>query len=451
MKLAFLPVVVLLLALPPVFAFNCNLLNSSQQSFCNDIMNSDFSTQEKDALMTLLVYTDREKPNHELVSFWNQQIKATTSPQNVSPINKGTIRNAWMKVFGVMPSVYDSALYVSDKGILQTEYNYTYQLPTGTASGDCKTDYSFYADRTFLNLSLNGKQFGNSRISNFDSLTKQNITFNAALNIKLDTKISHYKNTKYCCLTKKGSCIKWCTKCAFSSDQIITDELILSDNLPTKLFIYSINASVKGISRYSNNTKGELDFYNVSYISLIIDNSSFHKSSYVYDFNYSFSPYNFITLRATQFNQENTNGLFILNKNPSSIIFLTPNPRNCTLRLGDHFNNLDSSCTLNSNQINISVKSDKFYYNDNETINLTIIPNNVQVRVLYANKSYEGTKQISLIAVYPNNKISIFYNNVQTDIFVSVINQSHWFTALNLIIFFLMNFLIYKIIVRRRV
>jgi hypothetical protein len=451
MKSALLPMVVLLLVLPSAFAFQCSLLEISQQSFCNQIMQSNFTSQEKDALMTLLMYIDREKPNYELVSFWNQEIRASNPPQNVTITNKGTIRNAWMRIFGVMPSVIENnTFYVSNKGNLQAEYNYSYQLPSGTASGDCRTDYSFYADRTLLNTTLNGKQVGLSQVSNFDGLISKNATFESSLDIRLDTQVSHYKTTKYCCATRKSYCIKWCTKCSFSSNQIITDELILKDKLSATRYDLSPNVTINGLDRYSNNFKGKLNINNLTYLSLLIGNSSYERSSFVYDFNYSFYPYNFITLKANPIYQENTQGLFITNRSQDGLIFLSPNSKNCSLTFATHFNSYKQDCILEADKINLTLKTDKFHYLDNETINLTIIPEDILVNVTYGNGTFSGKGSIFLKARYPNNKISIIYKDYETDVFINVINQSHWFTAVNLLIFILLNYLFYKIIVRKR-
>lgn len=449
MKLALLLTAVLLV-LPSAFAFNCNMLNVSQQELCNQISVSNYTADEKEALITLLIYTDREKPNHDFVSFWNQQLNPTSAPQNVQVTNQGTIKNAWMRIFGIMPSVLeDSTLYCSSSGTLQVGYNYSYQLPTGKASGDCRTDYFFSKDRTKLTNYLNGATISTSKLSSFNTL-EQNNQFSSTLDILLDTKVNHYKNVRYCCKYRNGYCRSYCDRCDFSSTEIKTDELILKDNLNAKLYNSTPSGSVKSEDLYKENIKGRVDYQNITYLSLNIGNSSYEKSSYVYDFNYSFLPYNFITLTATPFNKEKTNGIIKQSSNSTGFTFISPSSDNCTITFADHFQSSARVCILETNSLNISIKTDKFYYFDNETINISIIPGDIALNISYGNESFIAKGNTSLKAVYPINKISAFYNDHQIDIFISVINQSRWAVAWNLFIFFLILYLLYKIITKNR-
>lgn len=449
MKFALLPMVVLLV-LPSAFAFSCSQLNASQQDLCNQIISSNYTADEQNALITMLIYTNKNVPNYDLVSLWNQPLNAISPPDNVTAINQGTIKNAWMRIFGVMPSVIDnSALYCSNQGTLQSAYNYTYQLPTGTQSGDCRTDYSFYADRTNFAVLLNNQRIGSSKLSSYSGLTNSTALFSSVLDILLDTKVDHYKNHRYCYYSG-GWCNGYYYRCEYDSTEIKTDELILKDNLTAQTYSPIHYASIVGLDSYRDNIKGELSYQNVSYLHLSIGSASYEKSSYIYDFVYSFPPYNFITLSASPLYQEKINGIIKENSNPYSFDFIAPQSDNCTLIYANHFQSSTNSCFLDNTALNISIKTDKFYYNDNETINLTISPSNILLNISYANQTITAQGLTSLQAVYPNNKISAFYKDNEIDVFVAVINQSHWAVAWDLSLFFLINYLLYRIITRKR-
>src|SRR3989338_7076884 len=270
MRKALMLAVALFLGLSPVVALDCSHLDASQTELCNMIDSIDGTQEEKEALITLALYGNRVIPNHDFVAFWNTRLQAVESPQGVSKQNEGIIKDAWIKILAVMPSVLEeNKLYCDKEGKVQSAYNYRIVLPTGTASGDCMTDYSLESNSYYLNVYANDVLIGNEKLTSFDANIEGEIQFKAQLAIDAVTKIDHYKENSYCCRYRNGACRRYCTSCDYVSTEIKTDNLQISDALNAevkqeqpkgKFTILDRTRSIKGRVDSSNFTRLTLDF-----------------------------------------------------------------------------------------------------------------------------------------------------------------------------------------------
>jgi len=217
-----LTVVVVLLLLPSALALNCNYLNGFEKDTCNQINGLPLSEEEKQITLTASLEQDRSMPKHDFIESWNNQIEMADAPENVSTRNEGVIKDAWVKIADVMPSVIENnTLYVDNSGKIQSFYNYRIEIPSGTASGDCSTSYSLVSQNVQLNLFLNNVLVGNDKISNYQTSENENLNFLAQLTINAQTKIDHSQNYQYCSKyyyddDDNRRCKRYSTECSYS-------------------------------------------------------------------------------------------------------------------------------------------------------------------------------------------------------------------------------------------
>ena len=447
MRKALMLAVALFWGLSPVVAFDCSHLDASQIELCNMINSIDGTQEEKEALITLALYGNRVIPNHDFVAFWNTRLQVVEAPQGVSKQDEGIIKDAWIKILTVMPSVLEGNKFYCDKnGKVQSAYNYRIELPTDTASGDCRTDYSLERNSYSLNVYANDVFIGNEKITSFD-ISEGQTQFKAQLAIDAVTKIDHYQENRYCCRWRNGECRRHCTSCDYVSTETKTDNLQISDALNAeveqeqpkgKFTILDRTRSIKGRVEASNFTRLTLDF----------NQSSYQKSLYVYDFVYSLPPYNIITLRAKPYIEKKSSNLYIESLNSSAFLFTVANANDCKLNLYTHFHQTVVPCNNLYEKKNISIKTDKRSYFVNETINVTLIPDNLIFNLTYGNTYILAQGNFSLLANPIYNRIVASYQEETAESLISVTKKDKLVLASQIIIFYLFNHLLFSYLTR---
>ena len=440
--------VALFLGLSPVVALDCSHLDASQTELCNMIDSIDGTQEEKEALTTLALYGNRVIPNHDFVAFWNTRLQVVEAPQGVSKQNEGIIKDAWIKILTVMPSVIEGNKFYCDKnGKVQSDYNYRIELPTGTESGDCRTDYSLERSNPYLYVYSNDNLIGNEKLTSFDTNVEGDIQFKAQLAIDAVTKIDHYQENRYCCRWRNGECRRYCTSCDYASTEIKTDNLQISDALNAeveqeqpkgKFTILDRTRSIKGRVEASNFTRLTLDF----------NQSSYQKSLYVYDFVYSLPPYNIITLRAKHYIEKKSSNIYIEPLNSSAFLFTVANANNCKFNLYTHFHQTVIPCDNLYEKKNISIKTDKRSYFVNEIINVTLIPDNLIFNLTYGNTSILAQGNFSLLANPLYNRISASYQEETAESLISVTKKEKLVLASQIILFYLFHHLLFSYLTR---
>lgn len=439
----------LITVLPPAFAFNCEPLEGEQHELCLQIEQLNMTEQEKEMLLTMAFYNEREIPNHDFVAFWNEQLIFTSAPANVTIQQTEVIKKAWLKIVSAMPSVKENdTLFCTRNGKLQTAYNYTTQLPSGTRPGDCYTTYQFSGDRTTFRTLVNGEQFGTEKLSffNLDSGIDE-AQFLSRLDIIVDTRVNHYRNHRYCCKHSHGTCVKYCWRCEYDYYEIQTDSLTLSDTINATVYDEDPEGNAEITSNLTSSYRGEFSAFNTTRIILSFENSSYKKSDYVYDFNYSLKPYNALTLVAIPQIQEETHNIFIYGQEPKKS-FIVQNPRNCSLVVADHFLYSPIICDSNILDYNLSITINEFYYKSNDTILVNITPNNLPVTLSYGNQTIVVQNSASFVAAYPFNKITATYEDERSEVFFSVTEPHSILLASKIFLFGLMNYILFNFLTK---
>ncbi|MEK6838037.1 MAG: tyrosine-type recombinase/integrase, partial [Nanoarchaeota archaeon] len=126
----------------------------------NEIKSSTLAEPEKQHLLNGLAYPASSTANHSLVYDWNTKIQFSEAPEGTQKSSNGYITDAWLRTIAVMPSVISKdRLLTPGIGTIQNAYNYRVEMPSGTDSGDCRTEFSIRREQASLNVYLNAINF----------------------------------------------------------------------------------------------------------------------------------------------------------------------------------------------------------------------------------------------------------------------------------------------------
>jgi len=443
MKKQILVCLALALLFPSAIALNCNSLSGGDLYICNSIQSTNLSQAEKDLLIADIFNKNKTIPDFDFIYSWNTNLNIKNSPDNKYQSN-GSIKNAWVKIISLMPSVLeDNILYIPEQVKILTRYNYDVVLPSGTASGDCKTSYSLEDKKESLDLYVNSQLIGYDQLTAFIIKDNpENLNFIARLKIEVKYKVDHYQNKKYCSGYKDGKCIKYKTVCEYRSTNYQTDTLSLTDNLNAKLYRNQLNSSFKITDKYNGITRGILEANNFTKLILSFNNSFYRDNRYIYSLNYT-SQYYILTLKAEKAENIDFKNINV-NKENNVFTFTVKDTSNCKIELFDHFNSITKNCDLSYNETNFSIKTDKTNYYKTDTIKVYITPSDVLVNVTYGNQSKLAKNYTEFKAVLYENKINAKLNGEEVNWFVNVNKKENAALLRNLVILFLLIYIFYK-------
>jgi hypothetical protein len=442
MKNKIISFIALVMLLPSAIAFNCNSLSGGNLQVCNSIQSTNLSQVDKDLLISDIFNKNKTSPDFDLVYQWNTNLNISNSPDGKT-YSSGLINNAWIKIIALMPSIIeDNTLYSSNAGKLQTAYSYNYQLPSGTASGDCNTHYSLSSKTEQLNVYINGNLIGHDKLIAFNNLNQENINFKAELVINFKYKIDHYRNKRYCSEYEHGICIKYYNRCKFYNTEYKTDSLTINDQLTAKLYQSNLTSSFKVTDEYHRTTKGVLKADNYTNLILSFNNSEYGYNNYIYSLNYSL-PYYALTIRADPVEIINFNNIHV-DKQENNFYFTVADASNCKIQLNDFFNSEIFPCDLSFNEINFSIRTDKTNYFDNDTIKIYIVSKNLSVNLTYANKTITAKNYTEFTSVLYENKIYAKVNDQEESVLINVNKKEDFKTLWELCVLFFIGYIFYK-------
>ncbi len=277
---------------PDTFLQQCNSLNLTDQSVCNL---TNLSSQDKKQLISDAMVRNNGFPDFQTARIWNNQIQFTNyRPDNTNVSSTGSIKDAWIKIISLSPSVLDNnskQLWVDVLGEQYAQYGFSFVVPKQTFSGDCRTDYQICGYDYTLENKLNGNPIGNSKKSNFTTNGVYNSSqlFSSKLKVTSEYLINHYHTVRHC---NRFGC--WST-CDFykTDDKKSTVEVQDTKQAYQYNFIDFPNAIIDEFTNYS--VVGWLfvasnDDYNN--IRFLIGDSEIKLQSREYKFKIENSPYN---------------------------------------------------------------------------------------------------------------------------------------------------------------
>lgn len=431
---------------PLILAFDCNAISPANYNTCIEIKNSNLTDAEKDLIISNLDYTKKFFPYHNFVFNKNTNLVINSAPVGIQNYNGIFVKNAWMSIFAVMPSIlYNNTLYVPNKTQVLTGFNYQIQTPTNyyssgypnTNNGDCQREYSLTQNTSENRVYVNNQYQGSGRLVELNISSDSQIK--AVYSVNVAYSVTHYYWQRYCSRYRRGICIQYSYRCAYNYNEVKSDSIPITDYLNVKLFNNSLVGDVKTIYSYAENTKLEPNYTNS--IELTFQDSYFKSYEFTYDINYSKAPYYVYTLKAENYKQEKINNIY---KDGSSLIL--KNTNNCTIKAWDFFSSIQNFCFLEPKPINFSIKTDKLTYKANETIKISIFPKNISVNLTYANQTKQVMGNSSFIAEPLSNKITATYYIYQAEKVIFVQDREKFLVIWNFSIFGFLNYALYCVL-----
>ena len=427
--------ILLLLALQAQLAYgvSCNNFEGAILKQCSDIISSSLGESEKQQLVNGLAYPSSGIANHSIVTEWNTKINFIEAPEGIEKVSSGNIKDAWLKTISIMPSVISKGkLLTPGIGTIQNAYNYKVEMPSGTEGGDCKTDYSLKKEQASLNVYVNDKLMGNSKLTDYKG--SGTLNFKTILTITTDIEAKHYKNFKYCCKKSKKGCLKYCEDCKYDNTETKSSSITLEDYKLAYQHWPVIKPTIKATDNYLNTYVGMLNISKFDAFALSFENSSLSQFDYYYSANLSVPPYNVMTLIANNFSNvvgKNIN----YEKNNITYKFYVANPKNCKLKFYSHFSAWEQDCNLKFEFKPMSIKTDKLQYNPNELIKAKLEPKNTMMTLTYGNQKINANDSVQLKAEKGINKITASLNDKSVDAIIHIKDENAWDFALNLGVF----------------
>jgi len=317
--------VIILLLLPSAFAI-CDKVENKE--LCEQIFNSDLSQEYLNELVADMIYYGHNFPNHNVISDWNRVIEFTDPPVGVGSIDKRFIKNAWMKIVNVNPSVkIGENLYTIKHPRLIVGYNYDLEIPPNYYSrgypernnGDCKTTYSL--------------------ISQNDAFDKNGLKAEYGVNAKVQVK--HYKWRRYCCDRWDGECVEYCRKCSYRSTENVNENVVIKDEVEASVLPSELDYSFSIVDSYHGTTKGKLNAENYTNLKLSFKNSEYVHSKYSFSAEASLSPYYVLQLKAEPKEINKIDNMFFSNNS-----FYVADDSDCKLVVSDFFRTIEEDCDM---------------------------------------------------------------------------------------------------------
>lgn len=393
-------------------ALSCSGLSGGDLYVCNSILETNLSLQEKDLFISDIFNKNKTSPNFDFVYSWNNNLNIN-SPSRTPYHSSGTIRSAWVEIIALMPSIIENeTLFTTSQGSLKTEYGYSYTLPSGRLSGDCRTDYSLKSNTATLSVFLNEHLVGNSKLSSFNiQNTNPNLTFRSELNIGVEYNVHRYRRVYH----------RTYSSCRFYRTETRTDTLRISDSLNAILYQNEPFGETEINSVYNDITRGTLKAENFTSLILSFNNSYYKSNRYLYSLNYSLPNY-VLTLKAEKINQIRLSNIFI-EEQEDLVYFGVRDSSSCNINLRTHFSSINRNCNLDFNPVNISIKAERVNYYENSLIKVNITPDDLVINISYGNQTKLVKGYAEFNATLGDNKIFTEINGREIAYFVNVIER----------------------------
>lgn len=408
------------LCVPSVIAVDCNYF--THKDYCVQIQNSNISNSEKEYLLGNIMSDNHNTPDHALVNAWNKNIPTDIKPEGVLTADKGVIRNAWVKMLAVTPSVLlNGTLLIDTNGKVLTGFKHEVVIPTSVDSGDCKTYRMLQSNTEVLRVYANNMLQGNGHSVSYTA--SGNVTFKAVYDIAVTTKVDHYKwydNYYY-------------KTCKYHHTTYTTETLSLTDFITGKVDDTLLEANFVITNQYLNTTKATFYFSDAVNTHLSFKDATFQQHNYAFSTIMTLAPLNVLVMKAEPLQTQEQQNL-IYNENE----VVVADTKGCQITQSNFFHDKIIYCNLNFTQEEIIVTTDKTVYNEDEIIHVQISPKG-QYTVLYGTSNETTTGNIDLIATYPYNRINVKSSTVEKVVYVHVKDEKPLNVVFSVMVFGTVN------------
>jgi len=321
----------ILFVIPLVSAFDCDYFYGAEKTDCLELQNINTS------LIPDLIYDDSSFPNHDSINNYNKDIVV----EPLMKYNSGNIRNAWLEVPYIYPSIIDGGKLTAKTFQLRGDYDYSYHVPSNYYNNrkrdgaTCKIKYYYHSKSADLDIYSNGRKLSDSFTSYF-SISKTS-TLKAEVDFSVTIRERHYEWDRYCCRYKKGECVRYCWDCDYDHTSYDTDRLTLSKELTIYPYEKPTEPSFKYIYEYSGSYWGNLSEYDVN-VDLKIGEDYFSRDKYSYYARF-IEPFDYIQMYAIPHNFTASRGIFY-----DGGLLITNEKDDCTLEFQDFFTSYSKGC-----------------------------------------------------------------------------------------------------------
>ena len=231
---------------------NCVSLNLTNPAMCAITQNLT-SIERKQMILDDLVKTSGLPPFQDALA-WNSRIPFTKyPPDGVIPRNSSYIKDAWVKLVSISPSMIDSRdnrTYINDSGQLSIVHGFSLVVPQESFSGDCRTDYEVCGyDYSITAFDNSQRLTGNASTALFSVPNRVHgatNNFSVVMSINSQYLIYHYN------LQWKVVGWYWRRVCTLYRTDSRQDSLTASDSMTA--YYYQVNTTAKVfVDNYQNN------------------------------------------------------------------------------------------------------------------------------------------------------------------------------------------------------
>lgn len=165
-------------------------------------------------------------------------------PPNESEVRDGGfIRDAWVQVISINPSVLDGREWAPSKGEVLTRYNYSVKLPASATNSypNCGAVYTLLSSAHNLSIFVNGREVGNSELARYET-NSTDLNVEAELLISVSVREDSYAAECICCGEGEEGCAMCCS-CEFAGSRVIDEQMKL--NSSARRAVYGLNSTTQ--------------------------------------------------------------------------------------------------------------------------------------------------------------------------------------------------------------
>ncbi|MFH1972793.1 MAG: hypothetical protein ABIJ18_04930 [archaeon] len=397
----------LILLIPLATAHPCDLTQDLQ---CQEIQNLNLTDLEKEQLYQSITATDY--PNHDLIQSYNSAIQFSTPPENTQIHSTSYIRNAWLEIATIMPSIIlNDSLYSKETGNILTAYNFQIQLPNNTDT----EKYSLQSQEAQLNIYQNNQLIGSSTLQSYT--ISEDTEFRADLNIEVTVRTDYYAQDEY------------------SHTTYSTEQISISDNLKVKYYKKQPEGNILILDQIYDSYKGSINANNYTNLTLTFNNSEYKQNNFYYIPEFTLKPYYVVTLKAIPQGYSESNNI-IVDENEFNVSDIT----NSTLILYNHFDSFEFPQEFEFEDDDLEFKIDKLIYKQGDTITIT---SDKEAMFEYNYQTQFGTT-VTFTASPESTTIKAYYNEKEYTKMVFT-SANSWRQAYNIGFFAVLIFFISKV------
>ncbi|MEK6822863.1 MAG: hypothetical protein AABY13_03460 [Nanoarchaeota archaeon] len=285
---------------------------------------------------------------------WNGAITPQGPPAGTSGINRGIVRNAWVRILAVTPSAYDGdVLLIPAQGEVLTLHSYKITTPSGTERGDCRTRYSLQYTST-LDIRANGKLIGHDRVSAYT--VDSDADFQAELRITIRLAVKHY-DWQY---DDDGK------RCVYSRTEQRKDVVTVSDSLSARLHRPKITARIETLADQNGGVEIRPVVLGAMRYTLRAGDAVFEQQSAELEPFLGPGPYYPFQQRVRAVNRTRIEGMRYGNQ---GIVVV---PSVCSFELSDYFTSRAQSCAIDANLEPLSISTERTFYQKGEDVHVHV-------------------------------------------------------------------------------